>query len=131
MRPELLAIAKHQHSEKIYAIDKKIQAKGHTSLRLPPYHADLNPIELIWGQIKHDIAVRNTSFKGKDLVALVQSGIQKITKDQWRKCVQHTTDVEETYIRNDGILPVVGNFNVEVAESESSDSSSAENDTDQ
>ena len=33
------------------------------------------------------------------------------------------------YIRNDGILPVVGNFIVELAESDSSDSSYDESDT--
>ena len=129
LKPELLAIAKNEHHEKVYAIDKIIEAKGHTSLRLPPYHADLNPIELIWGQIKHDIATRNTTFKGKDLVSLVTSGINNITKEYWKKCVQHTTDVEDTYIRNDGVLPAVDNFIIQLAESDSSDSSSDESET--
>ena len=84
----------------------------------------INPIELIWGQIKHDIATRNTTFKGKDLVSLVTCGINNITKEYWKKCVQHTTDVEDTYIRNDGVLPAVDNFIIH-----SSDSSSDESET--
>jgi len=41
-KPELVSIAKAQHRPKVYAIDKYLASKGHTALRLPPYHADLN-----------------------------------------------------------------------------------------
>lgn len=64
-------------------------------LRLPPYHCELNPIELIWAQIKGDVASRNTTFKMVDLKNLFYSAVQKITPEKWKKCVKHVENVIE------------------------------------
>lgn len=37
---------------KTYEIDKILADKGHSALRLPPYHPDFNPIELVWASMK-------------------------------------------------------------------------------
>ena len=84
-----------------------IEAHGHTSLRLPPHHADLNPIELIWGQVKDNIARKNKTFKFKDLHCLTTQALNSVTAENWRKCIAHTIRVEDQYIANDGILPEV------------------------
>ena len=42
-----------------YKIDKLAKEYGYEILRLPPYHPDLNPIELIWSQIKSYVARNN------------------------------------------------------------------------
>ncbi|XP_040071785.1 uncharacterized protein LOC120844203 [Ixodes scapularis] len=34
-----------------------------TVLRLPPYHCELNPIELIWARVKREVASKNITFK--------------------------------------------------------------------
>jgi transposase len=47
LRPELLALAKANKPEPQYITDDIAKEKGHIILRLPPYHADLNPIELV------------------------------------------------------------------------------------
>ena len=31
-----------------YAVDEMAKASGHEVVRLPPYHCELNPIELAW-----------------------------------------------------------------------------------
>ncbi len=41
-----------------YAIDQLAERNGHRALRLPPYHCEFNPIELIWSQVKGYV-VRN------------------------------------------------------------------------
>jgi transposase len=51
-------------------IDQLLAEKGHTVLRLPPYHPDLNPIELIWANVKQWVAGKNTTFKIKDVEQL-------------------------------------------------------------
>jgi transposase len=38
--------------KKKYNIDEIAKASKKTVLRLPPYHCEFNPNELIWGQIK-------------------------------------------------------------------------------
>ena len=58
---DLLKIVK-LHSEKfpkIYSMDQMAELHGHRVLRLPPYHSELNPIELIWVQIKLFVAREN------------------------------------------------------------------------
>lgn len=47
----------------IFKSDEIITKAGHTVLRLPPYHPDLNPIEMIWGAVKNAIASRNVTGK--------------------------------------------------------------------
>lgn len=58
-KPELLTLVKKHKPEPVYEIDQILGDHGHTVARLPPYHCDLNPIELIWGIGKHKIASIN------------------------------------------------------------------------
>lgn len=58
-KPELLMLVKRHKPDPIYEIDQILGDHGHTVVRLPPYHCDLNPIELIWGIAKHKIASVN------------------------------------------------------------------------
>lgn len=52
LKPELLQLCKVYKQQPLYAVDEVLARYGHKALRLPPYHADLNPIELIWGNLK-------------------------------------------------------------------------------
>lgn len=54
-KPELLMLVQKFHREPMYKIDQLIHNYGHQVLRLPPYHPDLNPIELVWGTIKGQV----------------------------------------------------------------------------
>lgn len=58
-KPELVMLLKKHKPEPIYVIDELLGEHGHTVVRLPPYHCDLNPIELIWAIAKHKIASHN------------------------------------------------------------------------
>lgn len=96
LKRELLAIVKeHRKRYEAYIVDEIAKTKNKTVLRLPPYHCELNPIELIWAQIKGDVASRNTTFKMVDLKNLFYSAVQKITPEQWKKCVKHVENVIE------------------------------------
>jgi transposase len=52
--------------------------EGHTVIRLPPYHCELNPIELVWSQVKGYVARNNTTFKMEDVRRLVYEAFDKI-----------------------------------------------------
>ena len=52
LRPQLLALAKAHKPPPKYVIDNLTKERGHEILRLPHYHPDLNPIELIWSHAK-------------------------------------------------------------------------------
>lgn len=93
---------------KSYVIDSLATATGHTVLRLPPYHCSLNPIELIWADIKGYIARRNVDFTTADLQRLLAEGIAQITPNKWKECIRHVTEtVEPDMWRIDGIIDVI------------------------
>ena len=51
-KPELYEIIKSKKQLPVYKVDEFLKRKGHEILRLPPYHCEFNPIELIWGDLK-------------------------------------------------------------------------------
>jgi transposase len=48
---------------KTFLVDEIMAANGNMVLRLPPYHPDLNPIELIWVDVKQWVGAENTTFR--------------------------------------------------------------------
>lgn len=106
LKPELLSLVKQKQRTKIFQIDKIIQEHGHISLRLPPYHAHLNPIELIWAKLKGQVADENTTFKICDVKTLANLALLNIDKDYWAKCEDHVLKQEEEYWKNDGLWNV-------------------------
>lgn len=56
-KAELLMLINNAHKEPVYKIDQLIFSFGHDVIRLPPYHPDLNPIELVWGAIKGQVFI--------------------------------------------------------------------------
>lgn len=63
LRAQLLQLARLNRPPPSYAIDELIRQNGHEVLRLPPYHPDLNAIELIWSQLKSQVRQRNHTFR--------------------------------------------------------------------
>ena len=47
----LLEIVQRNKPEKRYVVDEMAKAAGHRMIRLPPYHSDLKPMELVWAYI--------------------------------------------------------------------------------
>lgn len=54
---------------------------GHEVVRLPPYHCQYNPIELIWAQVKGKVAKNNTTFKFDDFEKLLNDALDSVTVD--------------------------------------------------
>jgi len=49
-------------------------------IRLPSYHCQYNPIEMMWAQVKRQIATKNITFKMVDVEKLMHETIDLITK---------------------------------------------------
>ena len=64
LKAELLQLVR-QNKNKYdkYAVDELAKADNKTILRLPPYHCELNPIELIRAQVKNFVAKESKTFK--------------------------------------------------------------------
>lgn len=52
LKPEHVYLCKLSKPQPRFVVHEMLKEHGHTALRLPPYHADLNPVELIWANSK-------------------------------------------------------------------------------
>ena len=55
----LLERIKIANVKKRYITDEMALEKGHSILRLPPYHCCLNAIEMVWHQLKSNVRRQN------------------------------------------------------------------------
>ena len=96
---ECVALVKQQtrNSKPKYVIDEKTRQAGHTILRLPPYHSHLNPIEMIWTQIKRCVIKNNATGQFVDAHQLIQETINAVTVERWRSVCKNVMIVEEDY----------------------------------
>ncbi|VEN56119.1 unnamed protein product [Callosobruchus maculatus] len=85
-----------------------------------PYHFELNPIELVWAQVKNEVA---------------QEAIGAVTADNWQKCVSHVKAEEEKFWKSgphiDSVIePVIVNLGSDTTSDndDSIDSSAASDD---
>jgi len=64
---ELMQEVKEILTTEKYVIDEKAMESNKIVLRLPPYHCELNPIELAWSVVKNNVKQNNTTFKLNDV----------------------------------------------------------------
>ena len=113
---------KQYKGEPRYLIDQVTRAAGHTAVRLPPYHCDLNPIEMIWAQLKQYVAANNVTFKLPDVLRLAEEGFKTITVDKWRSVCEHVKRTEADYGARDNLCEsVIDKFVLEMREDSSSE----------
>ena len=89
----LLDIVKKIQVTKTYFIEKITQeycsesGKNIQVIRLPIAHSELNPIELIWANVKNQVAKRNVTFKMTDVKRLVNEALANVTPENWKDAV--------------------------------------------
>lgn len=115
-----------------FVIDEIANAQNKTILRLPPYHCELNPIELAWSSIKNHVRMNNTTFKLPDVKKLLIEGIERVDADMWKNFIRHTITEENRFWEIDNIIDEVfeaeqQNLTLTITGNTSSDS---ESDTD-
>ena len=105
LRSELWILCKRHRVEKTSKIVEEIAKKyGHEVLRLPPYHCELNAIELIWGDEKNYVARENKSMTIEGVEKLFRKRRGEINKEICRNCIQHVRNVEYRYWEMDRII---------------------------
>ncbi|CAI6358386.1 unnamed protein product [Macrosiphum euphorbiae] len=67
-------------------------------LRLPPYHCELNPIEVAWSSVKSYAPSHNNTFKIKDLLELLKKGVEHVTPEMWTNFVGHVVKEEDKFL---------------------------------
>ena len=122
LKRELLELIKGAHPEERYAIDEIAKTFGHEVVCLPPYHCELNPIEMAWAQVKGYIKAKNSKFTLSHVKDLTYEGFSRIGKEDWSKLVEHTVKVEDKFWEMDSLHEeVIDEFVIEVGGSSSSE----------
>ncbi|XP_051158574.1 uncharacterized protein LOC127279959 [Leptopilina boulardi] len=80
-----------------YVIDEIAKKNNKIILRLPPYHCELNPIEMVWSMVKGYVKSNNFTFKLEDVKKLLLEGINRVTSENWQSCVRHVIREEEKF----------------------------------
>jgi hypothetical protein len=94
---------------------------GHVVARLPPYHCILNPIELVWSQVKGYIARHNKTFKLRDMFGLVSSALLQIMSQRWQAAIDHVIEEEGRMWELDGLADnVVDRLVINIGDAETS-----------
>lgn len=108
LKPQLYEIIKsHKKGYITYKFDNLLQEHGHVSLRLPPYHPDLNPIENIWAQVKNNVAQKNVHFKLDIVNGLVEAEFDAVTIEDWNKRCQKVIRNENKYLENEHHIDII------------------------
>lgn len=99
---ELLDLCKrHKPAQPKYVIDQILRRHGHEAVHLPPYHPDLNPIELVWSKVKRGVAEKNFTFKISDIERLTHDAMDDVSNEFWDSCCRHVQDLEQKYWEQD------------------------------
>lgn len=105
LKKELLALVNTKKQEYAkYKIDDMAEKRQIIVLRTPPYHCELNPIELVWAQVKYLVATQNTTYKISDVEKIFQEAIKHVDSEKWQKCVEHVKEVEKKMWQLDHML---------------------------
>lgn len=107
VRAELLQLVRQAAVTPTYVVDEMAKQQNRVVLRLPPYHCEFNPIELIWGQIKGEVARNNTTFKMKDLHPLFAQAVGNVSAENWKNAIRHAQGEEEKLWRLDDLMDIV------------------------
>ncbi|XP_050062906.1 uncharacterized protein LOC126554761 [Aphis gossypii] len=69
-----------------YVIDEYAKDNKKLVLQLPPYHCELNPIELAWSS---------------DVLELLKKGVEHVTPEMWTNFVGHVIKEEDKFLNLD------------------------------
>ena len=103
LKSELLDVLAKLAPEPTYEIDEIARKRGFEVVRTPPYHPELQPIELCWGVLKNEIA-RNCDFTMKNLEVQLEKGFAKVTKETCEKVIKKVREQEDKFWQEDVIL---------------------------
>ena len=101
LRAELYALCKLFEPKPDYKIDKIAEAAGHSILRTPQYHPELQPIEMCWGVMKNYMA-KHCDFTLQKFRNNLPSAFSQVTPKTCENLIAKTAAEEDKYWLEDG-----------------------------
>lgn len=96
LKAELVSVLKKIAPLPIYEVDEIANRHGHQILRTPPYHPELQPIELCWGIVKGHIA-RHCDFTLSNLTLQLEEGFTKVDASMCTNVIRKIKEIEDQF----------------------------------
>jgi hypothetical protein len=96
LKPELYQKCKQLCPAPPVRLDLIAQAAGHTIVRTPPYHPELQPIEMCWAILKEYCAAR-CDYTLAGLKTHVEAGFDQVTPAVCQSLIQKVRIQEDQY----------------------------------
>lgn len=103
LKAELIELLDKHAPEPTYLIDELAQQHGHEVIRTPPYHPELQPIEICWGIVKNEVG-RHCDFTMSNLEVQLAGAFDKVTEKTCGKIMKKIRDVEDKFWEEDVLL---------------------------
>ena len=103
LKAELVEMLLRLAPEPTYLIDEIARSQGHEVLRTPPYHPELQPIEICWGIVKNEVA-RNCDFTMANLVRQLDKAFEKVTAATCEGLILKIRQIEDRFWEEDMAL---------------------------
>ena len=103
LKVELVEILKKIAPEPTYEIDVFARRQGHEVVRTPPYHPELQPIEICWGILKNEVA-RHCDFTMENLMLQLENAFDKVTAETCQKIIKKIRAIEDRFWKDDAKL---------------------------
>lgn len=101
LKTELYTLCKSYEPKPEYKIDKMAETAGHSILRTPQYHPELQPIEMCWGVVKNYMA-KHCDFTLRKLRNNLPLAFSQVTPETCRGLISKTVAEEGKYWEEDG-----------------------------
>lgn len=96
IKSELFKLCSERCPKPEFALDKIAMRYGHSILRTPPYHPELQPIEVCWAIVKSHVA-RNNDFSNTKINDLLEEGFNKVTKKTMEGILTKVQSFEDNF----------------------------------
>ena len=100
LKSELFELCSRLAPKPEFLIDNIARKHGHTVLRTPPYHPELQPIETCWAIVKNHVAQHNYCTMKKVRI-LLEEGFAKVTAKTCQKLIKKINSQEDTFWEED------------------------------
>jgi hypothetical protein len=100
-RDVLFTLCEERQPRPRFKVEELAEVYGIKILFLPVAHPELNPIELMWAQMKQQVRKYNVTFKTEDVVALARSTRLRLNADSWKGAEAHCIKYEDLYMQNE------------------------------
>ena len=100
LKEELVVILKKIGPLPIYAVNEIAKKHDHEVIRTPPYHPELQPIEICWGIVKNHIA-RHCDFTLSNLRGQLEEGFVKVKPSTCVKIIREIREKEDEFWNGD------------------------------